>query len=186
MRGNGAATIDVDTHRPTEEATVILRKRLTPLTPMVSFELVTRRSFTGIIDGDRIRIWPIGPSGGEDGMWHQWRPVFNGRWTERNRTTHLVGEVSLYRGVYVVIGIVMVIIGAWLFAGVRAVLLGIFRQTPLSPMLLLGAVAMPVLFGLVAFAIFWSSYRLYVVDRAELRTFLEGAFGAPTGSDEHR
>jgi hypothetical protein len=154
----------------------LLRQRLTPLTPRTRFELVTRRSFTGIVKEDRVRVWPIGPSGGEDGMWHQWRPVFNGLWTERHRTSHLVGDVSLNHGVYVVIGIVAVIIVAWLFAGLRAVLLGFARQTALNPMLLFAGVAMPVLFGLVAFAIFWTSYRLYVVDRAELRGFIEGAF----------
>jgi hypothetical protein len=154
----------------------VLRARLTPLTSRTRFELVAQRSFTGIVDPDRVRIWPIGPSGGEDGMWHQWRPVFNGFWTERHRTSYLVGDVSLNHGVYVVFGIVAVIIGAWLFAGLRAVLLGFAGQAALSPTLLFAGVAMPMLFGLVAFAIFWTSYRLYVVDRAELRGFVEGAF----------
>jgi hypothetical protein len=137
---------------------------------------VTRRSFTGIVDEDRVRIWPIGPSGGEDGMWHQWRPVFSGHWIERGSSSHLVGDVHLNRGVFAAVAIASVIVGAWLFAGLQAVLLGVVRHTALNPMLLFAGVAMPVLFGLVAFAIFWTSYRLYLVDRIALQRFLERAF----------
>ncbi len=176
-------TIDIDTLRATDEAIVVLRARLTPLTPRTRFELVTRRSFTGIVNEDRVRIWPMGPSGGEDGMWHQWRPVFNGFWTERHRTSHLVGKVSLNHGVYGVIGIVAIVVGAWLFAGLRAELLGLARHTALDPMLVFAGVAMPVLFGLVAFGIFWTSYRLYLADRAELQAFLEGAFAETAAPD---
>jgi hypothetical protein len=31
--------------------------------------------------------------------------------------------------------------------------------------------------GLVAFAIFWASYRQYIIDRAELRDFMEHLYG---------
>jgi hypothetical protein len=71
------------------------------------------------------------------------------------------------------IAIPIVIVGAWLFAGVRAVLIGILRDRALDPMLVLAGVAMPLLFGLVAFAIFWASYRQYIIDRVELREFIE-------------
>jgi hypothetical protein len=109
-------------------------------------------------------------------MWHQWRPVFRGQWIERRGTTHLIGEISLNPGVIVIIAISAVIIAGWLFAGLWAVGLGLGRQTPLNPMLLLGGVAMPLFFGVVAAAIFWSSYRLYVSDRVELQSFLATAF----------
>ena len=109
-------------------------------------------------------------------MWHQWRPVFRGQWIERRGTIHLIGEISLNPGVIVVMAISAVIIAAWLFAGLWAVGLGLGRQTPPSPMLLLGGVAMPLFFGVVAVAIFWSSYRLYVSDRVELESFLATAF----------
>jgi len=83
--------LDIDSHRPIDEANLLLRERLLPLTLGVQFELVTKRAFTGIVEVDRVRIWPVGPSGGEDGMWHQWRPVFNGAWAVRNGSTHLIG-----------------------------------------------------------------------------------------------
>jgi hypothetical protein len=118
-------------------------------------------------------------------MWHQWRPVFNGRWTERDGTTRLVGEMSLSRGVFVVIGIITVVLGSWLWAGLRAVVRGVTSQTPLDPMVVLTTVAMPVLFGLVAFGIFWTSYRLYLDDRIELRKFLEGVFAESRAPDLH-
>ena len=164
--------IDVDTRRSTDEAVSVLAGRLTPLTIRARMEFVTHRTSTGIVERDRVRIWPIGPSGGSDGMWHQWRPVFRGGWIERRGTTHLTGGISLNPGVIVVTALVAVIVAAWLFAGLRAVGLVLGRQTPVDPMLLLGGVAMPLLFGVVAVAIFWSSYRLYVSDRAELESFL--------------
>jgi hypothetical protein len=43
-------------------------------------------------------------------------------------------------------------------------------------MLLSAGVAMPLFFGVVAVAIFWLSYRLFVLDRGELRAFLGTAF----------
>jgi hypothetical protein len=168
--------VDVDTRRSSDEAIAVLVGRLTPLSTRARFEFVTDRTFTGIVDRHRVLVWPIGPSSGDVGMWHQWRPVFSGQWIDRRGTTHLIGEISLNAGVFVVMGIVSVIVAAWLFAGVRAVVLGLGRQTPLDPMLLLGGVAMPLLFGVVAVAIFWSSYRLYVSDRVELQSFLQTAF----------
>ena len=53
-------------------------------------------------------------------------------------------------------------------------------------MLVFAGVAMPLLFGLVALAIFWTNYRLYLVDRAELQSFLEGAFADAAERDPQR
>ena len=172
------APIIVDTHRTTDEAVMVLRERLMPLSLRTRFELVGQQSFTGVVERTRVRIWPIGPTGAPDGIWHQWRPVFDGRWSEREQSSHLIGEIALNPGVFVVIGICTVIVGAWLLAGVQALLLGYVGHDPLNPMLVFAGIAMPVLFALVLFGISWGSYRGYLIDRAALRTFLDGAFAS--------
>jgi len=92
--------------------------------------------------------------------------------------------VTLNRAVYVVVGLVALVMGGWLFAGIPSVVLGLLGKAPLSPMLVFAGVAMPALFVIVATGIFWVSFRLYIVDRAELRAFMEGAFeGQPDPAD---
>jgi hypothetical protein len=145
----------------------------------VRFELVTKRAFTGIVEGDRVRIWPIGPSGGADGVWHQWRPVFNGVLTERRGSTHLTGDVILNRGVFVVVGMVVLVLAGWLLASAQWVVGALRGTSPMSPMVVLAGVVMPVLFIAVAAGIFWVSFQSYIVDRAELREFIDGLFVAP-------
>jgi hypothetical protein len=171
--------MDIDTRLPANEAITLLRSNLTPLTVRTRLELVTRRSFSGVVNADRIRIWPIGPSGGEDGAWHQLRPVFEGQWIDREERSHLVGRIALNRGAFVVAAAVVVILGAWLFAGVRAVFLGLSRGTWPDPMLLLAGVAMPFLFAVVAIGILGLSYQLYRSDRAELEQFLIRVYEKP-------
>ena len=170
--------IDIPTGLPEPEAIAVLRARMTPLTFRTRLELVTKRSFTGVVEAGRVRIWPIGPSGGVDGegAWHQWRPVFDGHWAARDGMTHLMGQIVLNRAIPLVVAAVTLILGAWLFAGLSAVALAFGRGTGPDSMLVFGGVAMPILFAFVAAGIFWLSYQLYRADRSELEAFMLGIY----------
>jgi hypothetical protein len=176
----GSLQIDVETHRDLHGAVSALQGRIVRLTPRTRFEFVTSRSITGVVRDDRVRLWPIGPSGGEYGAWHHWRPVFDGRWSESSSSVHLVGQIALNRAVRVNIAIAAVVLGAWLFAGAQASVLSIVRDRTFDALLLLVGIGMPVLFAAVVAGIFWTSLQEFEADRAALRVFIEQAFDLPT------
>jgi hypothetical protein len=91
----------------------------------------------------------------------------------------LTGDVILNRGVFVVVGMVVLVLAGWLLASAQWVVGALRGTSPMSPMVVLAGVVMPVLFIAGAGGIFWVSFQSYIVDRAELREFIDGLFVAP-------
>lgn len=138
-----------------------------------------RREFRGrALSGDVV-VAAVGPSelGGRP-IWHQWTPVFRGRFVAvEGGTARLEGRIKVNVFVPAFTILMAIILAGWLSAGIPYLIARMQEGSPIGLPTLFTNLIMPMLFASVLLAINWYGGRLYERDRHELEAFLIEALG---------
>lgn len=129
-------------------------------------------------------IWSQGPSSANGvRVWHQWTPVFRGRFVARDGgRTGLEGRIGINRFVPAFAIVVALVVGGWLVSGLAFVFDQVQQGAKIGAMTAFANLVLPAVFGLFLALLLSAGIRLFERDRQELEGFLREALGG--GEDE--
>lgn len=136
-----------------------------------------RHEYLGRASPNDVLVWAAGPTEvGGSAIWHQWMPVFRGRFSAYDGSTaRLEGRISVNAFVPAFTILVVVVLGGWLSAGVPYLISRLQEGSAVGPATWFGNLIMPMVFA-GAFALFsWYGGRLYDRECDELEAFLRQA-----------